>query len=53
MSNFLSNLDLIVDFLFSVLSAVFDLMVTNPILISVFGLYILGRVFRIFDILKS
>lgn len=53
MSNYLSNLDLIWNFLIMVLTTVFNLFTSHPIFMSVFGLWILDRIFGIFDLIRG
>ena len=53
MSDYLSNLDLIWNFLVTVLTTVFNLFTSHPIFMSVFGLWILDRIFGIFDLIRG
>lgn len=53
MNVYLVQLQSIWNFLIEVLTQVFDLFVGNPIFISVFALWILDRVFGIFDLIKG
>lgn len=53
MSQWLSGLTACWDFLLSVLSNVFVLYTGIPIFISVFVLWLLDRIFGIFDLIKG
>lgn len=53
MSAFLSGLDSAWTFLLDVMSHLFELYTTVPVLIAVFALWVLDRVFGIFDLLKG
>ena len=53
MSAFLSNLDLIWDFLLDVFRVICNLYVRSPIFMSVFSLWVLDRVFGIFDLIRG
>ena len=51
--SFLDQLGLVFDFLLSVLTQIFSLYSSNPVLMSVFTLWILDRVFGIFNLVKG
>lgn len=53
MSDFLSSLDLIWSFLLDVLTQVFGLYTSYPVFMAVFTLWVLDRVFGIFDLIKG
>ena len=53
MSAFLSGLDSAWTFLLQVMSLVFNLYTEEPVFMSVFTLWILDRVFGIFDLIKG
>lgn len=53
MSAFLSSLGLIWDFLLSTMSQTFALYTTAPVLVAVLALWVLDRVFGIFDLIKG
>lgn len=53
MSVFIDNLTLIWNFLLDVMTQVFDLYTTAPLLIAVFALWVLDRIFHIFDFIKG
>ena len=50
---FINGLELIWPFLLNVMSQVFNLYMTQPILMAIFSLWILDRVFHIFDLIKG
>lgn len=53
MSAFISSLGLIWDFLLSTLTKTFELYTTAPVLVAVLALWVLDRVFGIFDLIKG
>ena len=53
MSAFLSGLDAAWTFLLSVLSKCFDLYTGTPVFVAVFALWVLDRIFGIFDLIKG
>lgn len=53
MSAFLAGLDAAWTFLFDVMTKLFQMYTTIPVLIAVFALWILDRVFGIFDLIKG
>ncbi len=53
MTSYLSNLQLIWNFFLQVLKVIFDLYTKEPIFMSVFSLWVLDRVFGIFDLIKG
>lgn len=53
MAAFLSGLQAAWSFLLDTMTQVFNLYITMPILIAVFVLWILDRVFGIFDLIKG
>lgn len=53
MSGFLSNLGLIWDFLISTLTQLFALYTSYPVFMAVFTLWVLDRVFGIFNLVKG
>lgn len=53
MAAFLSGLDAAWTFLLQVMSIVFQLYTNEPIFMSIFTLWILDRVFHIFDLIKG
>lgn len=53
MSAFLSNLDLIFNFLVTCFSYIYGVYQSSPILMSVLALWVLDRVFGIFDLIKG
>lgn len=53
MGEFVSTLQQVWDFLIDVLNQVFSLFTSSPIFIAVFVLWILDRVFHIFDLIKG
>lgn len=52
MTEFIVGLRSISAFLFDTLTKVFNAYTTVPVLVAVFGLWLLDRVFGIFDILR-
>ena len=53
MAAFLSGLDAAWTFLISTLGQIFGLYTTIPVFIAIFVLWILDRVFHIFDLLRG
>lgn len=53
MTVFIDNLTLIWNFLLSVLSQVFTLYTSVPVFVAVFALWVLDRIFHIFDFIKG
>lgn len=53
MSAFISALGQIWDFLISTMSQIFALYTTAPVLVAVLALWVLDRVFGIFDLIKG
>lgn len=53
MSLFLSELELVAVALFDVMADIFTMMMNTPILTAVLALWVLDRVFGIFDYLKG
>ena len=53
MSAYLSDLDLVFNFLLTVLTAMYNLYTTYPIFMSVIALWALDRIFGIFDLIKG
>ena len=51
MSEWLTNLSLIVDSVFNVLTQIFNLYTTTAVLGSVLGLWVLRRIFKLFQLL--
>lgn len=53
MSGFISNLDLIASFVFDFGLDLFNTMMSHPILTASIALWVLDRIFGIFDYLKG
>lgn len=53
MTVFINNLTLVWNFLLDVLSKVFYLYTSQPVLIAVFALWVLDRIFHIFDFIRG
>lgn len=53
MTAFIDNLTLVWNFLLNVMTAIFNLYTTVPLLIAVFALWVLDRIFHIFDFIKG
>lgn len=53
MSAFLSDLDLIFNFLVTCFSYIYGLFQSSPLLMSVLALWVLDRIFGIFDLIKG
>ena len=52
MSAFLSDLSQLATFLFGLLSSIFSLYTTAYVLIAIMGLWVLRRVFRLFEMIR-
>lgn len=53
MTSFLSDLTLIVDFVFSTVVNIWAVIQGSPILLSAFGLWVLRKIFEVFDLIKG
>lgn len=53
MSAFLQGLNYVTSFVFEIFSQIMNLYVTLPILIAVFALWILNRIFHIFQKIRG
>lgn len=53
MTAFINNLNLIWNFLLDTMTKLFNLYTTTPVLIAVFALWVLDRIFHIFDFIKG
>ena len=53
MDVFISSLGLLWDFLLSTMGQIFNLYMVSPVLIGAFALWVLDRVFHIFDLIKG
>lgn len=53
MSKYLSDLGLVADAIFDMLSQLFSLMMMHPVLTAVLALWALDRIFGIFEYLKG
>lgn len=53
MAVFIDNLTLIWNFLLNVMTQVFNLYTSAPLFIAVFALWVLDRIFHIFDFIKG
>lgn len=53
MSAYIDNLTLVWNFLLAVMTRIFNLYTSAPLLIAVFALWVLDRIFHIFDFIKG
>lgn len=53
MAVFIDNLTLIWNFLLDMMGKLFNLYTTVPVFIAVFALWVLDRIFHIFDFIKG
>lgn len=53
MTVFINNLNLIWSFLLDTMTKLFNLYTSSPVLIAVFALWVLDRIFHIFDFIKG
>lgn len=53
MASYLSDLNSIWDFLLLILQSCFQVFTTHPIFMSIFALWVLDRVFGIFDLIRG
>lgn len=53
MAAFLADLTLITDFIFKLIVDIWNVIMDSPLLLSAFGLWVLRKVFNVFDLIKG
>lgn len=53
MTAFLADVSLIVDFIFTAILNIWKVVQGSPLLLSAFGLWVLAKVFDVFDLIKG